>query len=199
MSCPARRIFLFSKLGVPGLPPIGFQDGVAGTKDEERLRTRVAESERRSVGSDAGVRHFSGLRAASGTVGRQTSVANLVKQGSITDVQSAGSLLAVPVMMLKHLQDDLALQFVDRLASDFLQGNGSVDINIGAEEIRLMRPQIAGDSLFRAQDDIALDQIFQLADIARPMILAQRVQQVDRKRLGARVEFPVINFEEVVD
>src|SRR5277367_949684 len=54
--------------------------------------------------------------AAGGAVGRQAGIANLVEQGAVADGQGARRLLAVPVMSLQDLQNDLALQFAGGFA-----------------------------------------------------------------------------------
>ena len=84
-----------------------------------------------SVGSDIVILRPIGLRTASGTVGWQTGVANLIEQRPIADVEGASRLLAVPVVMLQHLQNDLAFQFMDRLAGYLLQRDGPVDRDVG--------------------------------------------------------------------
>src|ERR1700723_2897585 len=94
-----------------------------------------------SVGGQGSVHGLLGLGTPGSAVGGQAGVADLVKQGAITDVQSAGCLFAIPVVMLQDFQDDLAFQFPDCLPGDFLQRNRAVYRNVGAEEVLLMRPQ----------------------------------------------------------
>src|SRR5262249_39839140 len=45
-----------------------------------------------------------------GAIGRKTSIANLVQQGAITDLERFRRATAVPVVGLQDLENDLALQ-----------------------------------------------------------------------------------------
>src|SRR5208282_5892593 len=63
------------------------------------------------------------LPQAQRTVRGQAGIADLVKQGAIADAQRAGRLLTVPVVLLQHLQNDLALQFAHALAGKLLERN----------------------------------------------------------------------------
>src|SRR6202035_2699418 len=58
---------------------------------------------------------------------RQASVANLVEQCTVADAQSTRRLLAVPMMVLQDLQDNLSLQFADCLAGQLLERDGPID------------------------------------------------------------------------
>src|ERR1700681_372281 len=103
----------------------------------------------------------------------QASIANLVEQGAIADSECACRLFAIPVMMLQDFQNDLALQFTHTLSRHLLQRNRSVEGNLGAEEVGLTSDQVVGDHFLMAEDHIALDQVFEFTNIARPMILLQ--------------------------
>ena len=50
-------------------------------------------------------------------------------------------------------------------------GQEVIDRYLGVEEIRAARRQIGRDDFLVAEDDVALDQVFQFADISRPVIL----------------------------
>src|SRR5271165_6404151 len=95
-----------------------------------------AIGDEKSVGGGDVVGCLVSLRVAGCTVGGQTGVADLVQQSAVADVQCASGLFAVPMMMLENFEDDLALQFTNGLARDFLQRDWSLDGNVGIEEIR---------------------------------------------------------------
>src|SRR5947207_15364652 len=65
-------------------------------------------------------RDLSFSRLFFGAVGRQTGVPNFVKKRAIADVQRARRLLAVPMVIVKHLENDLALQRTRGLACELL-------------------------------------------------------------------------------
>src|SRR5713101_2072766 len=69
------------------------------------------------IRGDFALCHF---RRTAGTIRRQPGITDLIEQGSVTNVQSSRRLLAVPVMIMQHSQDDLAFQGASRLASQFL-------------------------------------------------------------------------------
>ena len=52
-----------------------------------------------------------------GAVRRQAGVADLIEKSAIADVECLCGLLAVPVMVVKDFEDDLALEGAGRLAS----------------------------------------------------------------------------------
>ena len=62
-----------------------------------------------------------------------------------------------------------------------------------------MRHQVAADDFLVAQDHVALDQVLQFANVARPVILLQRGHQVCGKGAGAAVVFAVVVLEEIGD
>ena len=63
----------------------------------------------------------------------------------------------------------------------------------------LARHQVAADDFFVAQDHVALDQVLEFADVARPVILLQHGHQVAGKRPGAAVVLAVVVLEEIGD
>src|SRR6266853_5361933 len=115
---------------------------------------------------------FSLLQAQSSVRG-QTSIANLVEQRAIADAQCARRLFAVPVVMLQHLQDHLSLELAYALPGELLQRNRSIQRDFGTGKVGLALHQIGRDHFLMAQDDVALDQIFQFANITRPVIFLQ--------------------------
>src|SRR5882762_2258988 len=100
-------------------------------------------------------------------------------------------------MLLQHLQDDLALQFAHALTGKRLQGNRPVQRDLGIEEIRLACNQVVGDYFLMAQDHVTLDQIFEFADVSRPVIFLQHRQHFIRQGPCSAVELAVVEFEEV--
>ena len=100
-------------------------------------------------------------------------------------------------MVLQHLQDDFAFQFAHALARQLLQRNRAVQRDLGIEKVRLAGHQVVGDHFFVAQDHVALDQVFQFADVSRPMIFLQHGQHFIGQRPRPAVEFAIVVFEEV--
>src|SRR6266446_3688764 len=111
--------------------------------------------------------------AARRPVGRQSGIADLVEESSVADAEGAGRLLAIPVVGLQNLQDDLALQFAGGLAGDHFQRDRPIEVQVEGGKFLLVRHQIAADDFFIAQDDVALDQVLEFANVARPVVLLQ--------------------------
>ena len=71
--------------------------------------------------------------------GLQSRFFQFVQQGAIADVQRLRRLLAVPLVVLQDLQDDIALDLAYRLFRDFLQKDGAVGGDIDIEIIVLLQ------------------------------------------------------------
>src|SRR6185312_12531583 len=99
---------------------------------------------------------------------------------------------------LQNFENNFAFQLADRLARELLERNGSVEIDIGIEKVCLPRSQVSGNRFFVAQDDIPLHQIFQLADVSRPMVFMQYTHEIGRKSPRTAVEFAVVVLNEIV-
>ena len=56
----------------------------------------------------------------------QTSLADFVEQGAITDFELAGGTLAIPAIGFESAQDDFALEIMDGLAGNFFEMDGAV-------------------------------------------------------------------------
>src|SRR5581483_368412 len=128
---------------------------------------------------------------------RQASLANLVQQGSIADIEDLRGFLAVPVIGLQHFQDHIALNFAHCLTGHFFQRQGTVKGNVGVKRPLFGVQQFTADYIFRAQDDVALDQVLQLADVPRPVVPLQDSHQLGRQSLGSAVVFFVVVVEEI--
>src|ERR1700674_2130645 len=102
------------------------------------------------------------------------------------------------MMGLQYLENNFALEFTYSLTSQLLQRELSVDRYFGVEEVGFARSQIAGNDLFVAQDHVTLDQIFQLADISRPVVFAQVGHQLVGDRQSARIILAVIVGKKIV-
>ena len=103
--------------------------GRAKAKVKGGGRGRPPHTYSSSVGGDV----LGGKRlypAAGGAVGRQAGIANLVQQRAVADAQSAGRLLAVPVVGLQNFQNDLALQLASGLAGNLLQRDRTVEVQM---------------------------------------------------------------------
>src|SRR5262249_38201842 len=118
------------------------------------------------------------LRAFAGAVGWEAGVADLIKKSAVTDVESLCGLLAVPVMVVQDPQNDLALEGAGRLAGELLERNRTVEVDLVGDEIALARLEVIADYVLGAEDDVALDQVFELANIAGPMIFAKDFHQL---------------------
>src|SRR5580704_16757262 len=104
------------------------------------------------------------------------------------------------MMGLQNFQDYLALEFTGGFAGQGFQRDGTVQVDLGIEELLLVADyQVIADYVFTAQDDIALDQVLEFADVSWPMIFVQHGHEVEREGAGAAVVFAVVIFEEVVN
>ena len=56
----------------------------------------------------------------------QTSLADFVEQGAITDFELAGGTLAIPAIGFENAQDDFAFEIMDGLAGNFFEMDGAV-------------------------------------------------------------------------
>src|SRR5258708_16515522 len=65
-----------------------------------------------------------------GAIRGESSVADLIKQRAVTDIQSPGRLFPVPVVVMQHLQNNLALQGSRSLTREFLERDRSVKIDV---------------------------------------------------------------------
>src|SRR5579859_4640663 len=139
------------------------------------------------------------LAAFDGPIGGKAGIANLVEQRPITDAQSTRRLLAIPVVVLQNFQNHLALQLAYGLTGELLERDLAVDWDFRAKEIGIARRKIGGDDVFIAENNVALDQIFQFANVAGPMIFFQLRHQFTGKRLGTAVVLAIVILEEVRD
>src|SRR5207253_715645 len=71
--------------------------------------------------------------------------------------------------------------------------------NVGVKEVFGLANQVASDGFFGAQNYVALDQVLEFANVARPVIFLQHAHQLIGERLGATVVFAVVELEEVGD
>ena len=108
-----------------------------------------------------------------GSVGRQTGIPNLIKQGAVADIERLRRLFAVPVMRLEHFQDDLSFQFANRLARELLELDRAVEVDFSVQQAFIPGNQVTGDNILCPQNDIALDEVFKLPNISRPVVLLQ--------------------------
>src|SRR5215813_8289336 len=92
-----------------------------------------------SVGCDLTLARFLLL---AGAIGGQSGVADFVQQGAVADIQRARSLLAVPVVIVQDLQNDLAFERPGRLPGEFLERNGTVKVDFRSQQVRVARLQV---------------------------------------------------------
>ena len=62
------------------------------------------------------------------TLGRETRLANFVKQSAITDFQDFGGLAAVPMICLQNFEDHIVFHAACYMLGDALQGDTTVFI-----------------------------------------------------------------------
>src|SRR6516164_3343838 len=149
-------------------------------------------SEIELVGGEAGA-----FAATNGTVGGQAGIADLVEKRTVTDAQRARRLLAVPMVRLQNFQDDLAFQFARGLACELLERDGTVEVDLGVEVVLLTCDQVTRDDFLGTEDHVTLDEVFEFADVAGPVILLQHGHQFAGEFLGATVVLAVVVIEEV--
>src|SRR5712692_5225587 len=117
----------------------------------------------------------------------------LVERGE-RDHEALGGFGLVPIGALEHIDNDAALDFVHDLEERRLAAVGSgaraglagqgrqefrklqayaADDFLGADALR---EQVDGDALLRGKNDGALDDIFEFADVARPIVVHQELE-----------------------
>src|SRR5581483_4448242 len=118
------------------------------------------------------------VRIAARTVRRQAGVPNLIQKSSIADVEGLCRLIAVPMVVVQDLQDDLAFELACRLPGELFERNRAVQTDVGREEVGLARLQVAAYGVLGAEDYVTLNYIFKLTDVSRPLILMQDFHQL---------------------
>src|SRR5436309_28744 len=106
-------------------------------------------------------------------------------------------MFAVPVAGLNHLQNDFALHLAHGLFSDLLQRDVSLNWNHEFEDVLVTVMQLGKDGFFRSENHIALGQIFQLPDVARPVIFLQLGNTFLRQHARAAIEGFVMPGDEI--
>src|SRR5579871_311196 len=132
-------------------------------------------------------------------IGRQASIANLVQERAIADLERFRSAATIPVMGLQYLENDFFFKTVHGLAGDLLERNRAFHRDFKVEVAGRRLSQVSADAGFRPKDHIALDQVFQLADVARPVIRLQEAHERSRERKRAAVIHHVEMSQEIVD
>src|SRR5450759_1425953 len=80
------------------------------------------------------------------------------------------------------MQNDLPLQFTSRLSGEALQGGAAVNLAPHT------RPnQLVSDCFFRVDNYVLPDQVFQLADISRPIVMHEEAHQIGGDASNFRV------------
>src|SRR5581483_10209166 len=149
----------------------------------------------------------------------------LVEQGLVADLQDLGGLAAIPARLVQHSLDRLPFGVHCRSSANLQQrrcrsirlagsdGDGCAGWTIGSGLIGmrcqwrlgakradnwLVGGKLADDLRFVAHNHIALHEVFQLADVARPAVLHHAGQRVlaERPRL-LRIKLAVFAQEEL--
>src|SRR5579864_1814496 len=131
-------------------------------------------------------------------IGRQTGIANLVKERAVADLEGFSSAAAVPVVGLKDFENDFFLKTVNGLTGDLLERHRAFHGDFKVKVVGRGLSQVSADAGFRPKDHIALDQVFQLADVSRPVIGLQKTHERSRQRSRAAVIHHVEMGEEIV-
>src|SRR5260221_7232039 len=138
----------------------------------------------------------------------------LIERGE-RDHEALGGFGLVPSSALEHVDDDAALDLVHDLEKGRLRmvGTGAgprltgqrwkkfrkLQTHTAADFLaaNIFGEQIDVDALLRGQDNGALDNIFELADIAGPIVIHQKLQRGGRKGAQGFVVFLAVAGEEM--
>src|SRR5271170_6600602 len=130
---------------------------------------------------------------------RKPGFTNLVNQRAIADGKHLRRLAPVPVIGLKNLENEVALHLADSLFRDSLEWNRAILRKFNRTHRRTRRRRLGADCILAAQNDVARHAVFELADIARPLRLLERLNQFARKRWGGALEARIELREEKLD
>src|ERR1700760_44466 len=102
---------------------------------------------------------------------RHAYLAQLVEQRPVADLKPFRCLLTVPAVLLEHFEDDLALQVLGRLLGNVLERDRFAEVDLGDDAAGPLGHRFGGQRLSTANQNIAADEIFELADISRPVVV----------------------------
>src|SRR6185312_6779175 len=119
----------------------------------------------------------------------QAGFLELVEQAAVADSEGLGGALAVPAMLGQGFQDDVALDLMHGFAGGGLEGEGrglggrggGGGRGLDARGARQLLEQL----LDAAEHDVALHQVFELADIAGPGVALHGREQLGGEGRGA--------------
>src|SRR5436305_8744371 len=150
--------------GSAGVPPAVLQDAA-------KYGGRDARAPRRLPGS----LFFFVVSAAGGFV-----LFRLVVERLVRDAQDLGGLAAIAVGHVERLFDDDALHLFHRLAE---RDHHAVARAALARAEKLVGETLDRETAAASHDERAVDHVAQLADVARPLVLLQRLDEVGFDRL----------------
>ena len=110
---------------------------------------------------------------------------DLVEQGFVADLQNGGGLLAIPIGLFQGASDSEGFRLVLRRAGKRLQPSGIIRPGrfAGSSSGAIVARQKFGDGeAFISQNQVALQEIIQLAQVAGPGMIVAGLQQIRRKR-----------------
>src|SRR5205085_2270728 len=124
---------------------------------------------------------------ARAALSREPALIDLVEERLVADAEQARGFGAVPVDLLEHFADRLALGIDGRLARDLLErarallaGRGEHDPRCRRRD-RLRRELLAQQVLALEHDD-PLHHVLELADVAGPRVVAEQPKAVRTQR-----------------
>src|SRR2546425_1343519 len=142
-------------------------------------------------------------RRACRPAGIQIELTHLVEEGFVANAQHAGRILAAPMRLLQSVGDGFHLCFILQAAHQrletllargrrFFAGRGSLTCGGHLQ-------QLAEAAFIVLKNDVALDEIFQLPQVAGPGVAPSGLQQMVRRLRGRLLEFFAIFGEEVAE
>ena len=131
---------------------------------------------------------------------RHAGFAELVEERAVADFEPFGGLLPVPAVGLEHLEDDLAFQILRRPFGDVLKRDGFAEVDVGGDAVFcLSGNEVADERLFAADEDVGADQVFELADVSRPVVPLHKADGAFREQIRRVMEGAGVVVDEVVD
>ena len=108
-------------------------------------------------------------------------LADLVEQGFVADLQNGGCLLAIPIGLFQGASDGEGFRFIFRRAPEGLQTSSITRPGRLARgsSVAIVAGQKLGDGqALISQNQLALQEIIQLAQIAGPGMIVAGLQQI---------------------
>src|SRR5437016_9337734 len=105
----------------------------------------------------------------------------LIEKRAITYIERFSGPFAVPAIGLHNLQDDLSLDLAHRLPGNLFKRNLPAGGNCETKQVRFSSFKFGKQRFLGAEHNVALHQVFKLANISRPVILLHAADGEFRK------------------